>query len=239
MNEFSHIDDPAVGALPVLLGPEAAEVLGAALSPAGGRVRSLHITQIRYTPGRAIVVRYRVDVGWDDGRSTREVVVAASGERIPDGPIVLSSGDTEISIWSYPHDPALPGLAVITDEQRAKRVFNQLGIASAGAPRLRLRSYRPLRRAVLEAATPRGKVFFKLVRPSAVADLQAKHQALSAVVPVPQSMGWNADLGLVALQAMPGKPLRKALEAGTRRLPAAGDYPSLLDRLPDLGEIGG
>ncbi len=51
-------------------------------------------------------------------------------------------------------------------------------------------------------------------------------------MPVPQSQGWNSEQGLVALQAMPGKPLRKALESGTRRLPVASQYLSILDQIP-------
>lgn len=85
----------------------------------------------------------------------------------------------------------------------------------------------------MEVNTPRARVFLKVVRPVRVAELQRKHIALAEDLPVPNSHGWNAELGLVALQAMPGKPLRKAMETGTRKLPPAEQFLALLDAFPD------
>ena len=229
---FDHIVDEGVPALPVLLGSESGDVLATAVAPHGGSIRSSRVTQIRYTPGSAIVVRYRVDVGWNGGRSTREILIAASGLSVPENFPVLASGDVEIALWTYPNDPFLPGLATAAQPDPASRLLAQLGV-DARRPRLRLRAYRPGRRAVVEVNTPRARVFLKVVRPSRVADLQAKHTELSSAVPVPHSHGWNKSIGLVALQAMPGKPLRLALESGRRKLPAAAQFLSMLDSFPD------
>ena len=233
---FDHIVDASVPALPVLLGPESADVLATAVAPHGGSIRSSRVTQIRYTPGRAIVVRYRADVAWDGGRSTREILVAASGISVPDGSPVIAFGDIEIALWAYPNDPFLPGLATAAQPDPAGRLLSQLGV-DAPSPRLRLRAYRPGRRAVIEVNTAQARVFFKVVRPHRVADLQAKHTELSTAVPVPHSHGWNKSIGLVALQAMPGKPLRLALESGRRRLPPAAQFLSMLDSFPDSSSI--
>lgn len=230
---YSHIDDPAVPALEVLLGPDAANVLAAVVEPQGGTIKSTRITQIRYTPGRSLVVRYRADVVGADRRSTRESLIAASGIAVPAGVPVLAADGIEIAVWAYPNDPFLPGLSTAASPDRTGRLLAQLGV-EAGTPRLRLRAYRPGRRAVVEVTTPKARVFLKVVRPDRVEDLQTKHQEMAGAVPVPHSHGWNRDLGLVALQAMPGKPLRKSLESGTRKLPEGAQFISMLDSLPQL-----
>lgn len=94
---FSHIDDPEVPALRSLLGEEAREIVSAMLEPTGGELKSARITQIRYTPGRSIVVRYRADVRWKGGRSTSETLVAASGISTPEGVAQLEAGDMKVA----------------------------------------------------------------------------------------------------------------------------------------------
>ena len=229
--DFSAISDEAVPALGVLLSAQAEPFLGAVIGPQGGSIRSSRIDQIRYTPKCSVVVRYRLDVTWADGRSTRESVVAAAGIKMPAEIPVLAADGIEIGTWTYPNDPFLPGLPVAANTDSARQLLSQLGVTSQSA-RVRLRAYRPARRAVVEVNTPHARVFIKVVRPSEAADLQRKHKALAGAVPVPHSLGWNEELGLVALQAMPGKPLRKALETGTRRTPEANQFVSLLDSFP-------
>lgn len=230
--KYAHLRDEAVPAVPILLGPEAVDVLGAVVGPQGGTLKSIGINQIRYVPGRSILVRYKADVAWKDGRSSRESLVASAGIDVPDDVPVLAAGDVEVALWAYPNDPFLPGLPIAADPQRTRRLLSQLGVETRKT-RLRLRSYRPTRRAVIEVTTPQARIYLKVVRPDRVADLQQKHTALAGALPVPHSHGWNADLGLVALQSLPGKPLRKAMESGSRRLPAAQQFISLLDSFPE------
>lgn len=235
--EFAHIDDPDVPAVRFLLSGEAGGILDAVVKAQGGSTKSWDISQVRYSPGRSIVVRYRVDATWPNGRSSRETIVAGAGEANPDDTLILGSDGLEIAVWTYPNDPHLPGLAIAADAGKALSLLSQLGVRARRA-RIRLRAYRPARRAVLEVVTPRERVFLKVVRPDRVDSLQAKHQALAAELPVPHSHGWNRDAGLVALQSMPGKTLRMVLESGRKGLPAAEDFVGLLDALPDATGFG-
>lgn len=225
-------DDPAVPALAVLLGPGASDVLNAVLEPAGARTGDARPIQVRYRPGQSIVAQYTAAVVWEDGRKTTETLVAGSGGASPAGTAVVEADGVEIAIWRYPNDPHLPGLAAASDPGRVGALLRDLG-APGDRPRLRRRAYRPGRRAVIEATTSSARIYLKVVRPSRVAELQARHASMTGHIPVPASHGWSSDLGLVALQAMPGKTMRKALESGTRRLPSAGQILDLLDALPD------
>jgi tRNA A-37 threonylcarbamoyl transferase component Bud32 len=234
-DDFAHIEDPDVPALRVLLGAEARDLLEAIVGAGEGELKSVRISQIRYSPGKSVVVRYTADVAWSGRRPTRETLVAASGISVPEGVPLLASDDVEVAVWSYPNDPFLPGLRTAASTEPARRLLAQVGV-DAPTARLRLRAYRPGRRAVVEVTTPKARLYVKVVRPERVADLQQKHTALSAAVPVPHSHGWNREHGLVVLQAMPGKPLRKALESGTRRVPGADQFLGLLDLLPKVGD---
>jgi hypothetical protein len=73
----------------------------------------------------------------------------------------------------------------------------------------------------------------KVLRPSRAAALQEKHSVMAEHLPVPHSLGWSEEQGLIALQAMPGRTLRKALEAGKRRLPTGEQLITLLDAIPE------
>ena len=230
-SSFSHIVNEAVPSVPILLGPSAEEFLEALILPQGGVVDQWRVTQIRYTPGRSLVVRYQAQVRWRDGNSTRETLVATAGLNVPEDVPVLSADGVEIAVWTFPNDPFLPGLATAAGPDRVIQLLGQVGI-EAGAVKLRLRAYRPGRRAVIEARTPGARLFIKVVRPDEAPGLQHKHAELAKTVPVPHSHGWNEELGLVALQAMPGKPLSKALSSGKRRLPAAEQFVALLGSLP-------
>lgn len=78
-------------------------------------------------------------------------------------------------------------------------------------------------------------VFLKVVRPAAAEALHNCHKALRPTVPVPASLGFSAELGLVALQGLPGTLLRRAL--GTPgALPSPRTLVGLLDALPAAPE---
>ena len=101
---------------------------------------------------------------------------------------------------------------------------------------LRRRAYRAGRRAVIEAEGASGRLFLKVVRPDRTAHLQETHESLAHHVPVPRSAGWSADLGIVAMQAIPGVTLRSALRSGSEPLPGAPAIVALLDRFPQPDE---
>ena len=235
MNEHDQpadLVDPSVTALGTLLGPEAEDFLSAVLNPVGGDLESFRVAQVRYVPGSSVTVQYRAAVRWAKQGKTSETLIAMSGLDVPEEVPVFSDGDVRIAFWRYPDDPFLPGLAAAADPHRVGRLLESLGAAS-GTVRLRRRAYRAGRRAVIEAFTPQSRIFLKIVRPARVEALQRRHVALASQIPVPRSLGWAEDQGLVALQAMPGRTLRKALESGTRRLPEGSKVTALLDSLPD------
>jgi hypothetical protein len=224
------LHDPELPALAVLTGPEARDLLDAAIDP-DGRVLDARLTQIRYVPGKSVVAQFSAKIHRSAGGTSQETIVAASGNEAPGDALILAAEGVEVAMWRYPHDPALPGLAIAADPDSVLGLLEQLG-APASEVRLRRRAYRPGRRAVIEAVTPRARIYVKVLRPNRVAALQNKHTVMAAHLPVPHSFGWSADQGLVALQAMPGKTLRKALEGGKRRLPNGEQLIALLDAIP-------
>ncbi|MFB3048507.1 MAG: phosphotransferase, partial [Acidimicrobiia bacterium] len=224
--------DPDLPELSLLLGPEAEDLLGGLLAELGARLVSSRIMQVRYVPGRSVTVQYRVEAEQrDGGGKTREIFVASAGIDVPDHVPVLTADGIEIAVWRFPYDPFLPGLAPATDPDQIRGVLEQLGVTTEQV-RLSTRAYRPGRRAVIEVVSPQARIFLKVLRPSRIADLQRIHGAMAGSVPVPHSLGWSEDLGLVAMQAMRGRTLRKALESGTKRLPEAAQLRSLLELLP-------
>lgn len=236
-------DDPAVPALSVLLGPDSRDLLAEVLSQAGGRLGSARATQVRYVPSRSVTVQYRCDVQWHpDSATTVETLVATTESPIPDHLPSVEVDGSPIRVWRYPHDPFLPGLAVASDETKVGEVLGLLGAPADGVD-LRRRAYRPGRRAVIEVLSPRTRIFLKVVRPKRVGGLQARHAALAQHVPIPHSYGWSGDLGLVAMQSLPGKTLRKRLEGGSRQLPDPAQLLTLLEGIgaaePAGGEVGG
>jgi hypothetical protein len=216
-------DLPEVAAL---LGPEAGEILAAALPDVD--VETWSTTQVRYEPGRAITVQYRVVAHTAEGAHDA-TIVAAVGVDVPDGTSMLLSDGRAIAMWRFPDDPLLPGLGIAARPARAGELLEQIGLP-AGTARLRTRAYRAGRRAVVEAVVAGSRVFLKVVRPGSVAGLQQRHEGLARSVPVPHSLGWSGEHGIVVLQAMPGNSLRRQLETTSAPLPAPAAVVQLLDR---------
>ncbi len=221
--------------MPTLLGQEAAELLGVAVTSAGGRLITARPQQIHWRPGRALTVVYHARVAWADRRATQERLVASTGARIPKGALVLERGADRVGIWTLTTDPLLPGLGVALDAKRARGLLDVLGVPP-GAVQVRLRAYRPGRRGVVEVVGGRSRLFIKVVPPAEVAPLQARHALLSAHLPVPRSHGWSKEHGLVVLEAMPGRTLREVLSLKGQRLPDPALIAGMLDRIPTPGD---
>lgn len=222
-------DDPAARDVAMLTGVPAGDMLRTAARTAGGELVRWRARQVQ-TSGRGAVATYAVTVRWADGRTSDELLAACTGD-LPSDALVLDDGDRKVAVWRFPRDPALPGLAAAADEESVAALFADLGLGS-GPVRLAVRAYRPLRRAVIEATGPAGRVFIKAVRPDRVEALHRRHRQLVACgVPAPHSFGWTTD-GLLVLQALPGRTLRDALRSGTTALPDGDEIVALLDRLP-------
>ena len=224
--ETIHMPDPArnatlrddrLPAVEILLGDAVPEPLRAAVEATGARLVSATTRQVTWWPGRSITVRYRAEL---DGAhiSGQHDLIATAGKAIPEGALVLESGGTRIGVWRMPHDPGIPGLAAALDPGRAGALLSDLG-AEESPVETRLRAYRPGSRAVVEVRGRTARVFLKLVPTDQVEALHRSHQALAAHLPVPHSLGFNADLGLLALQALPGATLRDALDDPAAPLP--------------------
>jgi hypothetical protein len=224
-----QIDDAAVPA-DVLLQPEAAELLAVAVEAAGGAVRTVTPRQVTYHPGRSLTVRYDGSVAWNNGRHTTESFVATAGGRRAKGATLVDDGEHSVAVWRVPHDPHLPGLASALDAAEVRRLLHELG-APVPHARPRLRAYRPGRRAVIEIDAPGARLFLKVVRPPNAESLYRRHVLLADHVPVPRSLGWSPELGIVALQALGGRTLRTVL-TGSGGLPNSHALLALLDALP-------
>ncbi len=222
-------------ALRLLLGEEARPLWDAALAPAGGRLDALRPTGTTVQPSGAATVQYAAEVVWSDGRRTRESLAATTGARIPVGATVLESGTgadrVAVGVWRWPLDPALPALAWASRAPAAGARLAELSLTD-GPVRLRLRSYRPGRRAVIEATTGTGTLFLKVVRPVAAARLVERHAVLDGAVPVPPVLGATDD-GVVVLPGLAGTPMRELIAGDGAGLPEAGALDALLDALPE------
>jgi len=215
--------------LDLLTGTEAAGLLGAALQATGGELVSCRARQVVHQPGQGTTVSYRARVRWSDGALREETLAACTGDP-PAGALVLEDGADRIAVWRFPHDPDLPGLPAACDEVAVAGVLEDLGLGS-GPVRLRIRAYRPRKRAVVEAVGSRGRLFIKVVRPDRVEALHSRHRLLvDHGIPAPQSLGWTPQ-GIVVLQALPGRTLRQALRSRTL-IPPGDEILALLDRLP-------
>lgn len=223
--------EPGVDAdLRLLLGPEAAELLREFFLRSDGVVVAHRIQRVSHRPNRSTTVTYRADVEWSSGRLTDETVIAMTGEAPPAGATELSNGVTSVAMWRWPHDPLLPGLSSALDRNVVAKLFAELGVAG-GVRDLRVRAYRPGRRAVVEATGERGRMFLKVVRPAAVRRLHDLHRSMAGHLPVPDSVGWSDD-GVLVIPAVPGATLRERLRSQHGDLPPPAAIGDLLDALP-------
>lgn len=219
----------ATSDLALLTGAPAGDLLRTALHEAGGEVLSWQPSQVDHQPNRSTTAAYRVRARWPDGTVTEERLAARTG-RTPDGALLLEDGDRRVAVWRFPYDPFLPGLPAAYDRATVAGLLSDVGVG-AGPVRLRLRAYRPGRRAVIEAGGRRGRVYLKVLRPSRVAALHQRHRLLTAAgVPAPHSYGYTPD-GLLVLAALPGRSLREVLATGGP-VPPGRQILALLDRLP-------
>lgn len=225
-------------ALELLLGPEAACVLGTAVSEYDARLTGLRVADVHVAPTGGVRVRFNGDVQRADGSARTEVLVAATGDHIPAGAAVVSGeyrgAPVEVGVWRWLQDPALPGLANACQPRWLATALTDLGVSVTTMPRVTVRSYRPGQRAVLEVtatvATEPCTWFVKVVKPDSVADLRLRHDMIGTVLPVPPVLAATTD-GVVILPQAPGTLLRQLLSSESP-LPAPSDLQALLDALP-------
>jgi hypothetical protein len=216
--------------LELLTGPDAGDILRAAVGISGGEVLSWRVHQVDHQPGRGSTAAYRARVRWPDGQVAEERLAAYTGTP-PPGAVTVGDGTDRVAVWRFPHDPYLPGMPTAYDPDAVAGLLRSFQLGD-GPVRLLVRAYRPRRRAVVEAVGAQGRLFLKVVRPGRVEPLHRRHRLVTAAgVPAPRSLGYTPD-GLVVLQALPGITLREALLGGDDALPSGAAVVSLLDRLP-------
>ncbi len=218
--------DARLPAVSSLLGPEARTIIEAGLQE---RLTDFGISQVRYSPGRSITASYAAR----DSGGSRVTATAHAGKRLPRNTSIVSDGVSDVAVWRFPQDPMLPGLAHVVRSAPLTPILAEIGIEQPIRD-IRLRAYRPRRRAVVEVLTDSHRLFIKTVRPERVAGLQTTHKLAANHLRVPRSLGWSSELGIAILEALPGASLRHALDAGEIRLPSGTAIEAVLDQLPPI-----
>lgn len=216
--------DQALPEIGILLGPDARGPLEAVSKAKGAELARFSIGQISYRPDRRIAVAYNVTTTAGAVLS----IVLGAGE-LSEGAAILESNGHRIGAWVYPNDPALPGLAGLFDDERRGALLSSLGVAEVATIAI-TRSYRPNKRAVVEVTGPGIHLFVKAIRPRDAAALQEAHSILAPLLPIPRSLGWSSETGIVVLERLPGRPL----SAHPIDAPDPRAILSLLERIPRL-----
>lgn len=219
-SDSTRLADSELPAVEILLGAAARAPLEALMGP----ITDFRLRQVTWWPGRSITTRFQVRTS--DGVSQ---VVACSGS-IPDGAAILEAGDVRLGLWKLPNDPALPGLASVLDARTLRPMLASIGV-TADRVTTRLRAYRPARRAVVQVDTGQTRMFIKVGRPRDVRRLHETHRSLSRALPVPMSLGYDGELGILVMPSGRGLTLRQALD-GAGSLPSAALVASLVEDLP-------
>lgn len=225
---FARLSDPALPALGDLLGAGIPGPVRAIYEMAGTVVDSLDTIQCTWSPGRQLTVRYRIAGSGGELGGVRDLVAMVGS--IPEGVGIVEGPHGDVGVWAVPNDPFLPGLASALDRPTVAGLIAGLG-SSNMVTRLRLRAYRPGRRAVVQVAAGDSSLFLKVVPPHEAEGLHARHRFLSDFLPVPDSLGVARDIGIVVTAALPGRDLRANLRAGLT-LPNPGVIARLLEDLP-------
>lgn len=197
---------------------------------AGSVVEDVALVQVSWRPGRSVLVRYRVRASVGSLAGENQVVVTVGD--VPEGSVEIEGLGGRVGAWIVPDDPLLPGLRSALDKPTVTRLLESLG-SSDEVKRMRLRSYRPGRRGVIEVSAGSTTVFLKVVRPAETEGLHGKHRHLSERMPVPDSLGISRELGVVVMQSLPGVDLRRVLRSGSGDVPDPRRIVSLLDALPE------
>lgn len=230
MSEASaRVFDEALPGFSTLLHEPIPGPVAAVYAAAGTSIDSMSTIQCTWSPGRRVIVRYRIQGSGGDLAGSRDLVAVAGS--IPKGAATIEGPDAIIGTWIVPNDPALPGLRSALDVPTLTRLLRDLG-SEDDVTRARLRAYRPGRRAVVEVVAGGSSIFLKVVPPGEVEDLHERHRYLSDLLPVPDSLGLSRDLGIVAMRALSGVDLRSVMRRGGA-LPAPGDLARIVADLPD------
>lgn len=225
--------------LSLLTGADVDDLLATTLARAGGRVLRWSLRDVDHRPGNRTTATYAAQVAWPDGE--REETLGASvstggaGDSRPadQDRLIVTDGDNVVEMWRFPFDPELPALAAASIPAAASAMLGTLGVDTADLT-LRVVSYRPRRRAVVEVTTRSARLYLKVMRPRILADVYHRHLLLAdAGLPVAHVRG-RSEEGILVLDALDGTPMRSALDRHGARASRPDELVQLLDHLPDV-----
>jgi hypothetical protein len=211
-----HLTDPVA----------AGDLLGAAAEHAGATLDRWRLRNVHHRASRSVSAVYEVMLTVDGVSRDVLLVAHVDAKPLPPGTFVLRSGEEQVAVWRFPHDPFLPGLPSAVHRDRVRELLDTLG-AVPGAVELRTRSYRPSRRAVVEVTidgtAQAGRILYlKVLAGRRATELADLHEQLEHRVPVPAVIGVAERQGIVALEALGGRTVRAVLvEGGELPDPAA------------------
>lgn len=233
----ASLTDEDLPVLPELLTDQVPGPLAAVAASSGGTVTAVAVSQVTWWPGRSATVSWDsiIEGGPLAGRAT----FVGTTLKAPPEAVTVGDGQETVAVWRVPHDPFLPALAHVLQPEVAASVVAGLG-GQITEPRTRLRAYRPSRRAVIEVTGQGHKIYLKLVKPRRLTALHQRHLDLEGIMPVPEPLGINHELGLLAMRSMSGATLRDVLEAPDGHLPhpaVIAGLPGTLPRLARTAEV--
>jgi aminoglycoside phosphotransferase (APT) family kinase protein len=190
-----------------------------AIADAGGHVRSMRRREVHHRPGDEVIVGFDARVDWLGGHERAELVFVAAP---------LDGREARPQVWCYPSDPVLVGLA---DAVMPAEVGGFLGLAT-DAVQLTVRALRPCRRAVIQVRAGDVDLHLKVVAPSDVARVVARHRAFGAGgLPVAPVVALDEGRGWVVMATLPGITLDQRLDQPGSPLPGAADLVEIVERI--------
>lgn len=231
----------------LLTGPNAGDVLKAAVNNAGGDLVEWTLDHVDHRPGRSTKALLRTQVRWPDldgpNALAREELFGVSahiGEiekniLTTSQSLVMTDGDINVRVWRYPHDPWLSALAKVCYPDVLYSTLHELGIdtgyETGSYVPVEVVSYRPGRRAVLKAELAEGRIYLKVFQPHLTEDIVNLHLDLAkADIPVPTLLAHAP--GLVVLAELPGKVLADEVTLSGAAAVNPAELIEILDRLP-------
>lgn len=223
----------ASDAAALLTGPDAGDLLAAALGTRGLTPDEWRVDAVNARPGAETSVGYAVEAGGESLYLVASTVELSERRRAAAGAVRLESEEGAVHVWLHPSDPRLTGLPTACRIEPLQEALTRALGRDVAVERLDMLVLRPLRRAVLRAtvASSSGDEtwYVKAVRPSRAAGILERH-ALCALAPRALDLG---D-GVLAIAAARGVPLTQALHRPDGGTPARVDPEMLMGTMRGL-----
>ena len=208
--EVAFPDDPGLEDLPKLFDSEwiwrAYRCQFGRLSTDPHRIR---VRQFAHSLGRVALVSYEMEWQADEYIPSQHLAIRV--ER-----------DSPVELFRYPEDHRLPGLTQAAHPETALELLNRYVLAMrARRAGVELIRYRPSSRAVLRHRVGRVRFYARVMRPDVVTPLLTAQELIgqSGFV-LPRLAGYWEEGGVVWFSEIPGKNLRRRIQAGKLPDPA-------------------